>query len=416
MKTFYLMKVFCYLGLISAFVCLVSCSAYENSQLLQRQAHLNGFYQSPPAFASKKPGDLLRLEPLQAAIPLGGQGYRILYRSETEQGTPTVASGMVFIPPGAPPKTGWNVVAWAHPTTGMGVACAPSRFENPLRLMSWLEDMLSKGWIVVATDYSGLGTEGIQHYLVGPDEARDILNSVRAVQHLSNIPLSQQFALWGHSQGAHAVLFAADLASHYLPEWHLVGVASASPPTELMPLFKAQYQTMVSWVLAPSVTVSWSTVYPHLDFKRGLSKQALSNYQRLAHECVFKVVGESEWRTVLHQYFFKTNPRYLPAWRWAAIQQSAPVLDKNIPVLIVQGLKDNIVLPGATAQYVQTACRQGSNIQVLWYPQGDHIRMAQVAGPVVSDWLQKQFLGQPNQRNCQQPLPIQPLRNSKDSG
>ena len=50
-------------------------------------------------------------------------------------------------------------------------------------------------------------------YLVGAAEGRDLLNSVRAVRELNHAGAGARFALWGHSQGGHAVLFAAQMAS-----------------------------------------------------------------------------------------------------------------------------------------------------------------------------------------------------------
>ena len=90
------------------------------------------------------PGDLIRMEPLDAAIPAGAQGFRILYLSQRGDGTPVAASGMVFVPTGQVPEGGRPVVAWAHPTVGMGDQCAPSRAADPLASMSWLEDMLDQ--------------------------------------------------------------------------------------------------------------------------------------------------------------------------------------------------------------------------------------------------------------------------------
>ena len=41
-------------------------------------------------------------------------------------------------------------------------------------------------YIVVATDYPGLGTEGIHPYLIGESEARSVLDSVRAAREMPN--------------------------------------------------------------------------------------------------------------------------------------------------------------------------------------------------------------------------------------
>ena len=41
------------------------------------------------------------------------------------------------------------------------------------------------------------------------------------------------YAVWGHSQGAHAALWTGEIAAGYAPELQLKGVAAAAPPTNL---------------------------------------------------------------------------------------------------------------------------------------------------------------------------------------
>ena len=102
--------------------------------------------------------------------------YRVLYRTEMPDGTPRVSGAMLFVPTGPAPAGGRKVIAWAHPTVGMGDSCAPSRSTQPTQNMDWLQGMLDRGWIVTATDYAGLGTDGIEYYLIGENEAIDTIN------------------------------------------------------------------------------------------------------------------------------------------------------------------------------------------------------------------------------------------------
>ena len=71
-------------------------------------------------------------------------------------------------------------MAWAHPVVGETVA--PSRAADPLiGTRPWLEAMIQKGWIVVGTDYVGVGTNR-QEWLNGRAEVHDLVNSVRAAR------------------------------------------------------------------------------------------------------------------------------------------------------------------------------------------------------------------------------------------
>ena len=71
--------------------------------------------------------------------------------------------------------------------------------------------MLAHGYVVVATDYEGLGVPGVHPYLVGISEAHAVLDSVRAARELPAAQATHRFAVWGHSQGGHAALFTESL-------------------------------------------------------------------------------------------------------------------------------------------------------------------------------------------------------------
>ena len=144
------------------------------------QQALDPFYAASSPLPSGKPGDIIRSEALTPDPGLtNARSYRVLYRTEMPDGSPRVSGAMLFLPTGPTPAGGRKVIAWAHPTVGMGDSCAPSRSTQPTQNMDWLQGMLDRGWIVTASDYAGLGTEGIEYYLIGQNEAIDTINSVR---------------------------------------------------------------------------------------------------------------------------------------------------------------------------------------------------------------------------------------------
>jgi len=73
-------------------------------------------------------GSIIRIWPLEGGGPsgAGGTGFRILYRSTNPSGDPIEVSGAIFIPPGPAPAGGRDIIAWAHPTSGVVEPCAPS--------------------------------------------------------------------------------------------------------------------------------------------------------------------------------------------------------------------------------------------------------------------------------------------------
>ena len=155
-------------------------------------------------------GDLITAVPLDPALSVSGaaNAFRILYATPDQHGRPAVSTAAVFVPHGAPPATGWPVIAWAHGTVGLGDDCTPSARPRSARDNEYLSHWLEQGYVVVGTDYVGLGTPGLMSYLNSATQAHSVIDSVRAVHQL-DLPLSPKWAIVGQSQGGGAAINSA---------------------------------------------------------------------------------------------------------------------------------------------------------------------------------------------------------------
>jgi hypothetical protein len=68
---------------------------------------------------------------LVAAVPLAGapdgaHAYRVVYHSSDGGGKAVDVTGVVMVPAARAPAGGRDIVAWAHGTSGVADACAPS--------------------------------------------------------------------------------------------------------------------------------------------------------------------------------------------------------------------------------------------------------------------------------------------------
>ena len=54
---------------------------------------------------------------------------------------PIVVSGTIFFPAGPAPRGGRNVIAWAHPTTGVVRRCAPTLLPDLSGTVAGLDDI-----------------------------------------------------------------------------------------------------------------------------------------------------------------------------------------------------------------------------------------------------------------------------------
>jgi hypothetical protein len=191
------------------------------------------FYQNRPV-PGAPPGTLIAVEPYSPSVP-GAAAYRVIYNSTDIYGAPIPVSGVIYIPLAAAPQQGRNIVAWAHPTTGIAQGCAPLLDNGALgastlaQSIPGLDAFIADGDIVAATDYPGLGAAGVHPYLIGDGEGRSIIDSVRAARTLPGADISGKCVVWGHSQGGQAALFAGQITNSYAPELKLVGVAAAAP-------------------------------------------------------------------------------------------------------------------------------------------------------------------------------------------
>jgi len=381
----------------------------SNIERSDRQATFDPFYE-PPDPLPAEPGTVIRTEPLDVDVP-GGQAYRMLYVSERPDGTPAASGGMVFIPNTPAPPEGRPVVAWAHGTVGMGDACAPSRAANPLGdTDNWLDQMMSLGWVVTATDYVGLGTPGPELYLVKEAEVRDVVNSVRAARNLTDTQAGADYVVWGHSQGGHSSLWSGHLAPELAPELNLLGVAAAAPAGELADIMGAQWDTTVGWGIGPEVLISWPLADERLSAEEVATATGLRTYRQLAEDCTYdkQLLLEVLALRAAGQKFFEVDPMTVPEWERFVAEQTPPPMPADMPVFLAQGMADEIVLAWPNAKLQDQWCAAGSTITALWMGGIGHLAAATTSGPSAVSWIADRFAGRPANRTCDTPPPVAP--------
>ncbi len=148
--------------------------------------------------------------------------YRIEYRTYREDGVPGLSSARVYLPR-TPRSLPLPVIAVGHPTEGMAASCTPSQSATSLEdeALPWA----ASGYAVVASDYAGLGTPGVQGYMADHDQAHSMLDSARALRAmLAPSAFDDRVLLVGYSQGGGAVLAAQGLAKSYGAGGNVMGV------------------------------------------------------------------------------------------------------------------------------------------------------------------------------------------------
>ncbi|WP_291279863.1 lipase family protein [Galactobacter sp.] len=245
----------------------------------------DAFYAAPRTVPSE-PGRLIRSEPFTRGVPENATGYRILCTTTQQDGSATVASGLVVVP-----RKGagdWPVVDWTHGTTGVARQCAPSLLSEPFEsgALFVLPQVINHGWALVATDYIGLGTQGKHPYLIGRPSAHASLDAVRAARQLDGARLGKKTVAWGHSQGGGAALWTGALAKDYAPDVHVSGVAALAPATNLPQLTSGLDKVTGGSVFGSYVISAYAAQYPDVTWKQYVRPGAEVVVRQMSTRCL----------------------------------------------------------------------------------------------------------------------------------
>jgi hypothetical protein len=374
-------------------------------------------------------GTLARAEPIEPAPP-GVRAWRILYHSTDLAGNDLPVSGLYVVPDRDPPPGGFPVVSFAHGTLGVGRPCgvsqAPFTPGTPANT-AWgphLQPMVEHGWAVVASDYSGMGAPGPASYLVGPLEARNVLDAARAVlqpdPRIGSVAVDpERVGVYGKSQGGEAAISALELAPTYAPELAVKGGVSLAPGF-LAPVpgaidLVAGNPTSTSQNYFTLLLVrSYAENYPELvSLEDVLSDEGMRRLPLTDRYCssnlserVSDVPLSDLVRTPIARGFVDALNRGQPG--------QVPL---TMPLIVVQGLQDVTILPELTHAQVMARCALGDTVEYVTYPDDDHPSLnyqARESEPYVLDWLDARFDGEPAEHSC--PNAELPIRAAGSAG
>lgn len=378
------------------------------------------FYNPPSPLPKGKPGDLIWA--VRIGAPKGAQAWKILYRSTLSTGKPVAVSGFVVVPKRRPPAGGWPVVAWAHGTEGGGRNCAPSLAPDPAReLIDFftyespyqqdvgvpaLLEFLKAGYAVVATDYQGLGTPGVEQYVVMGTESRNVFDSVRAARDLKPVNAGNRVVVLGWSQGGGVGLWMGQTASSEAG-LQLLGVAALAPAANTGPQAAGQVPagappTPTSPAHAVAIELNlyrgYSNAYPELKLDGVLTEPGLNVYRGAGIQCI------NHFAYVINTNVSDLKALFQPSipadWQRRFNENTPGYVASVAPVLVMQGTADTVINPNGTAQYVQRACTFDQPVQYSTYEGATHQTIPYAAKAEYVGWIADRFAGRPAPSNC----------------
>ncbi len=348
-----------------------------------------------PSASAGGAGTLISASPLTGA-PGGTTGYKVRYKSVSPAGAPIEVTGLAYIPKAKAPSGGWPVLSYAHGTVGLADRCTPSNnisaIENTVA-----GAFAALGFVVVASDYEGLGTPGRHPYIVGVSEGRGVLDIVRSARQIPGATVSNRFVTWGHSQGGHAALFAGELAATWAPELKLLGVAAGAPPSQLTnvgdSVSNSPYRGYMFMVAA-----GLQAADPTLNFNDVMTAKAQEILPVVDTGCNSQIFSAFN-KVPLDQLLIKDALLRDP-WKSALAANEPGKVKTNAPILIIHGDKDEQIPIETSAVLKKKLCALGNSVERKIYPGQDHGGAALASLFEVTAWLSLRVAGLPATNGC----------------
>jgi pimeloyl-ACP methyl ester carboxylesterase len=406
---------------------------------------IGSFYNTPSPLPLAAPGTLIRADSTPfsgytgnalygfiSVLPEGVSAYRFVYHSRSTTGQPVASSGVIFVPPGPVPPGGWPVIAWAHGTAGVARSCAPSAmkdvFYGDTGLYGFLNSLYTSltgtvfpSYAVVATDYTGLGTNYPHEYLSRFAQGLDVIYSIPAAHAALPGVLSKKWVTVGHSQGGEAALAVAELQSLFKDKNYL-GAVSVAPLTDLVGTLQ-QVSTGVAGYL-PLVAHGVKSVFPAMNYNDIFTQTAWDRLETIETvsgapllppaadpsarlSCLY--VATAAFGDLTLNDVYQTGPGkgvdnvYIKAF---SLLNQPGIVKANRPILVAQGNDDEVIPPALTGQAVNKMCGKGSTVEYKTYDSIPGVIAASHVGSVYlsfddqMNWIGDRFAGLPAPSNC----------------
>lgn len=370
-------------SLIAALIVCIACGSPEVQPPPSLPAGAD-LHTPPEPLPAGEPGDVIWADPMTPA-PDGVSAWNVLYHSTDLEGRPIAVSGWIAIPDGTDPVP---VIGWGHGTTGLGDECAPTRRggQRPHNFGPLLE----QGWAVAFTDYQGLGTPDLHHYLVGRSEASSLIDAVRAAGAFDQ-RVGDEVGFMGFSQGGHAALFAGALAGDLAPEFDVVGTVAIAPVVDVSgwlledPPGQRHFLAMIAVAYADAMG---------LDPGSALSDDLWDRYDQISEGCLMDatiaVSGVPE--------VFRDG---LPPEVLEFAESNDPGrFTQSAPVLLVTGSGDPLLTPEVADDFAVRFCETGSSLDRIVLDVDGHLAVAGAGMEAAVDWFADRLGGLEMASSC----------------
>ncbi|KAE8153490.1 Alpha/Beta hydrolase protein [Aspergillus avenaceus] len=372
------------------------------------------FYATASKFPDSQPGDLLKFEtidPDSLDVIAGLTAYRFQYTSRDLDGSPVPATGFIGVPyKNLRDGDKYQVIAYAHGTTGVFAGCSPSSTATLHNHTSW-SLLVEQGYAIVAPDYAGLGNDHTTHkYLSFPAHANDLYYGMIAARKALPDLFTDEWMSVGHSQGGGAVWKLSEskqvksgAAGKYM------GTVALAPASKVYDMtlvgidalsHAPDYAKYDLFYLSLALPFAIQRALP--DMSRAPFAPALQNRTKIgkmAQACnsALMALGADLKPSDLFTSALQDNSDFQ---KWQDMVAPANGDKADEPIMIVQGSADTAVWPEITTASWKDSCRHGNEAHLHLYPGMKH---SDVVAASSRNWLRfisERFAGKPVTGKC----------------
>jgi pimeloyl-ACP methyl ester carboxylesterase len=288
------------------------------------------------------------------------------------------------------------------------------------------QEFIDAGYVVVATDYQGLGGGGKHQYAVAGTNGRDVINSARAASSMTEVGAGKKTVFYGWSQGGGATIAAASIPEYQAQQGtasdnlEYLGFVALAPedvaamlpkvPTDeagaakLMTEFTAANVPNV-FLFAHFMMGLWGAqaANPDLKLTDVLTEEGAKVADQLSsNKCVhvmadtFNYAYGDNYKSLL-----KPQASNSLAWIKSFVAGSVNPVKPVAPVVIYWGTKDTAVPPIMHELYQKQMCAMGANVERIQL-QGEqtHFTTPGVSAPLYLEWVKDRIAGKPLPNGC----------------
>ena len=354
------------------------------------------FYRVTENLDARCPGEVLDDRPVELRMfrrLVKAEARQVKFRSTDTRGAAVSGVATVMVPRRPFNGSVRPMLSYQPAIDSLGAAADPSytlRRGNQWEL-ALMARALRRGWVVVATDYTGPRHAFAAGLLAG----RFVLDGIRAALAVESADFgaATPIGLWGYSGGAQATLAAAEQHPSYAPELNIVGAAAGGitvDPTKTDRTFEDAYDGSIFSGIPLGGIIGMSREFPDVDLLGALTPQGQAMVASAADMTVDQLFMSFPF---LHWDHYLTVPTVLeiPGLRTAFETNRFGRATPTTKLYLYHGVHEQNLPIADADEVVETYRRGGADVTYHRVRFGEHMIVAVTGVPGALRFLSERF-------------------------